>query len=168
MHIGLIIEKLMFEKKVKKIDLYHHLDISKNTLNDYLIGKTSMTVESLEKIAKFLNVPVCYFFDEQLSNDSSINANNGSLAIGHNSSAKNISLSDCQKELEHLKQLIEEKDKQLKDKEEIIKGLNTIINTISRQSESGNLTQEKIQDIAKEIVIKALKENPVAAKYKFD
>jgi transcriptional regulator with XRE-family HTH domain len=73
-----------------------------------LIKKGSTNTSTLEKIAQELDVPVGYFFDDTPNN---ITANHGSVALGNHSVAGNISLSDCQKELEHLKQLLEEKER---------------------------------------------------------
>jgi DNA-binding Xre family transcriptional regulator len=73
-----------------------------------LIKNGSTNTSTLEKIAQALDVPVGYFFDDTPNN---ITANHGSVALGNHSVAGNISLSDCQKELEHLKQLLEEKER---------------------------------------------------------
>jgi transcriptional regulator with XRE-family HTH domain len=74
----------------------------------HLVKKGSTNTSTLEKIAQELDVPVGYFFDDTPNN---ITANHGSVALGNHSVAGNISLSDCQKELEHLKQLLEEKER---------------------------------------------------------
>jgi hypothetical protein len=85
--------------------------VARNTLDDYLYEKTCMATDTLEKLARFFKVPVSYFFDENSSPNNYINANNHSVALGNNSVTGDISLSNCQKELEHLKQLLEEKER---------------------------------------------------------
>jgi transcriptional regulator with XRE-family HTH domain len=106
MHIGLIVDKLRHERKVKKITLYNHLGITKNTLNDYLTEKTNMTFETVQKIADFFKVPISYFFED------SPNGNITQTGKGNTASIYgNISLSDCQKEVEHLRALLEEKER---------------------------------------------------------
>jgi transcriptional regulator with XRE-family HTH domain len=107
MYIGLIIENLMSERKVKKINLYNYLGIAKNTLNDYLTGRTSMTVEMVQKIADFFKVPISYFFEDTPKGNITPKGGEGSaMAVyGH------ASTGDTQKEVEHLKQLLEEKER---------------------------------------------------------
>jgi transcriptional regulator with XRE-family HTH domain len=73
-----------------------------------IIKNGSTNTTTLEKIAQVLDVPVGTFFDDTPNN---ITANHGSVALGNHSVAGNISLSDCQKELEHLKQLLKEKER---------------------------------------------------------
>jgi transcriptional regulator with XRE-family HTH domain len=112
MSIGLNITKLMEEKNVRKIDLSRYLKVARNTLNDYLEERTFMTTDTLEKLAKFFNVSVGYFFNEENTSPcASINASNHSVALGNHSVAGNISLIDCQKELEHLRKILEEKER---------------------------------------------------------
>ncbi|MDR1554199.1 MAG: helix-turn-helix transcriptional regulator [Prevotellaceae bacterium] len=106
------INKLIFERKVKKKDFYTYLGISKQTLEDYLNEKTSMTVSTLKKVAEYFNVPVSYFFDDE--NKSQNNTGVGHIVSGFGSSAQgDITLSQFQQEVDMLKERI-------KDKEEII------------------------------------------------
>jgi len=114
MYIGLIIEQLLSERKVKKISLYNHLGIAKNTLNDYLVGKTSMTVETLQKIADFFNVPIYFFFDDKHLSSSISQTGNGNVIGDRNQ----VTISDCEsrlksadKEIEHLQELVKEKER---------------------------------------------------------
>ena len=107
MSISLKINDLIFKQKVKKKDFYAYLGISKQTLEDYLNEKTSMTVATLEKVATYFKVPIGYFLE-----DGAVNINNGIGLVGSNNSG-NITLSQQQREVEMLRQ-------QLQDKNEII------------------------------------------------
>jgi transcriptional regulator with XRE-family HTH domain len=112
MGIGLNISKLMNERNVRKSELSRGLDVARNTLDDYLEERTFMKTDTLEKLAKFFNVSVGYFFNEENASPcASINANNHSVALGNHSVTGNISLIDCQKELEHLREILEEKER---------------------------------------------------------
>jgi transcriptional regulator with XRE-family HTH domain len=103
MSISLKLSKIIFEKKVKKKDLYTYLGISKQTLDDYLSEKTSMTVATLEKIASYFNVPVSYFFDEKEQSTATIKGNKNQVGNG------NIIIENQANEISHLKQLLSEK-----------------------------------------------------------
>ncbi|MDR0385496.1 MAG: helix-turn-helix domain-containing protein [Prevotellaceae bacterium] len=64
MAVGFKMSKLIEDRDVRKIELSKHLGVARNTLDDYLSEKTYMTSDKIEKVAKFFNVPVGYFFDE--------------------------------------------------------------------------------------------------------
>lgn len=108
MFIGERINKLLEERKITKVNLYTSVGISGPGL-DKMIAGANVRVGSLEKIADFFNVSMDYFFDREIDNSS--------ISIGHhvngmgNSVSGDITLSDCQKELAHLKQLLEEKER---------------------------------------------------------
>lgn len=63
----------------------------------------------LEKIANIFDVPIGYFFDKD--------AGNSNINIGHqvkgngNKVSGDITLSECQKEIAHLKELLAEKER---------------------------------------------------------
>ena len=108
MFIGERINKLLEERKITKVNLYTSIGISGPGL-DKIIAGANVRVGNLEKIADFFKVSMDYFFDRE--------ADNSSINIGHhvNGSGNNVSgditLSECQKELVHLKQLLEEKER---------------------------------------------------------
>jgi transcriptional regulator with XRE-family HTH domain len=105
MSISLKLSRIIFEKKSKKKDLYTYLGISKQTLEDYLSEKTSMTVATLEKIASYFNVPIGYFFDEKEPTATSIKGNKNQVGNG------NIIIETQANEIEHLKKLLSEKER---------------------------------------------------------
>lgn len=108
MFIGERINKLLEERKITKVNLYTSVGISGPGL-DKMIAGANVRVGSLEKIADFFNVSMDYFFDREIDN-SSINIGHHVNGMG-NSVSGDITLSDCQKELAHLKQLLEEKER---------------------------------------------------------
>lgn len=105
MGIGLILSRLIEDKNVKKTQLAKHLDVARNTLDDYLSERTYMTTEKLEKVANFFKLPISYFFEDTNGNITQTGKGNTASIYG------NISLSDCQKENEHLRALLEEKER---------------------------------------------------------
>lgn len=84
-----------------------------------LKNPTSIKIESL---ANILHCSIDEFFDREIETGTSI-------SIGHqvkgngNKVSGDISLSECQKELEHIKALLEEKDKIINEKERLIQVL---------------------------------------------
>ncbi|MDR0571649.1 MAG: helix-turn-helix domain-containing protein [Rickettsiales bacterium] len=105
MTISLKISELIFKKKTKKKDLYTYLGISKQTLEDYLSEKTSMTVVTLRKIATYFNVPISYFFDENKQSEMNIKGNKNQVGNG------NVIIEAQANEIEHLKRLLSEKER---------------------------------------------------------
>ena len=128
---GYIIKQLLEERKITKKRLFEYLNTSASGL-DTIINKGNPTASTLEKIADFFNVSVDTFFERNIENIPS------NINIGHNITGLvnhvtgDITLSECQKELEHLKTLLQEKDKmihekdkQLEEKERLIQILMT-------------------------------------------
>jgi len=90
----------------------------------YIFNSNSTNIETLIKISDYFNVPVGYFFDQSSNSDLTkqeiINngINNGNFQIGNNNRSI-IKLNECQKEVEHLRLLIKEKEKVIKLYEEL-------------------------------------------------
>ena len=108
MFIGERINNLLEERKITKVNLYTSIGMSGPGL-DKIIAGANVRVGSLEKIANFFNVSMDYFFDREIDTTS--------IRIGHhvngtgNNVSGDITLSECQKELAHLQQLLEEKER---------------------------------------------------------
>jgi transcriptional regulator with XRE-family HTH domain len=83
--------------------------MTRQTLSAILRG-TDTLVSRIEKLAKVLDVPVGYFFDETSADG-----------------AKRAVPSELEVEVEHLKDLIEQKDKLLEEKERLIQILMKLI-----------------------------------------
>ena len=108
MFVGERINNLLEERGITKVKLYTTLGISAPGL-DKMIAGANVRVGSLEKIADFFKVSMDYFFDRDVDN-TSINIGHHVKGNGNNVSG-DIALSECQKELSHLKQLLEEKER---------------------------------------------------------
>ncbi len=64
MELGQVVRQLMEEQNVKKTELANYLGIARNTLDDYLSGKTFMTSEKIEKVSIYFKKPISYLFGE--------------------------------------------------------------------------------------------------------
>lgn len=115
---GLIINKLLEERKITKVTLYTHIGISKKGLDDIINGIHIPKVTYIEAIANFFKIPIDYLFDRDI--------NSPGVNIGHqvkgngNKVSGDITLSECQKELAHLYTLLEDKERIISEKERTI------------------------------------------------
>jgi hypothetical protein len=114
MRIGIILSKLIGERKVKKTELAKFLNVARNTLDDYLSENTYMTTDTLELVADFFKVPVSYFFDE---NSDKIVQSGKNNQVGK----VNVINEDAAQRIEFLERLLEEKERILEEKERTIK-----------------------------------------------
>ena len=115
---GLKIHKLLEERGLTKVSLFTHIGISKKGLDDIINGVHAPKVTYVEALADFFKVSIDFFFDRDI-NSSGINIGHQVKGNGNKVSG-NITLSECQKELEHMKALLEEKDKIITEKERTI------------------------------------------------
>ena len=105
---GLKINKLLEEKGVTKVSLFTSIGISKKGLDDIINGTHVPKVSYIEAIADFFFFFIDYFFDR----DVDLGVNIGHQIKGNgNKVSGNITLSECQKEIEHLKELLKEKER---------------------------------------------------------
>lgn len=111
------LRKLMNENRVKKVTFYQSLGISKTQLDNILNGKSLPGSDKLEMMANYFNVPIDYFFDRD-SERSILNI--GNTVSGNENNIGNYSMSECQKEVEHLKAILEEKEAVIAEKERTI------------------------------------------------
>lgn len=116
---GLIIEELLKERKILKKDMQRMCSMSPSVL-DNIISKGNPTAASLEKIADFFDLPIDYFFKRNFFPTNPIGNISG---VGHKiqNGQNNIMLENQEKEIEHLKTLIVEKEQMIKEKEQMIK-----------------------------------------------
>jgi len=64
------IKELLKERKITQKDLADGINMSRSNMNYILMEKQDLKIEVLEKIAKFLNVDVKYFFDDSEINQT--------------------------------------------------------------------------------------------------
>lgn len=58
-----LIEKLLLDRKISKMDFYAQIGMSSTGFNQSL-ENNSMKVSTLQKIAEVLGIPISYFFPE--------------------------------------------------------------------------------------------------------
>lgn len=100
--------ELIESNKLTKKGFCDKVDISEQTLSNVLKG-SDIGSKKLERIAIFFGVSMDYFFENEISSTHpsvghSINGN-GNKVSG------NIKLNECQREIEHLKELLNEKER---------------------------------------------------------
>jgi len=99
--------QLIDERRIVKTKLCEELDISVMTLNNFLNKGSEIGSSKLERIADKFQVPIDYFYDREVEIDEKWH-------IGHNVNGNgnkvsgDISISEYQKEIEHLTQLLHE------------------------------------------------------------
>ena len=99
---GHIINELIDERRVKKVDLYTYAGITKSTLDNIIKGINDPKCTTIEKIADFFKMPIDFFFNLNIGHQVKGNGNNVS---------GDITLSEYQKEIAHLKELLAEKER---------------------------------------------------------
>lgn len=117
-HFGTQLDILFREKKIVQKKFAEKIGVTEVTVSKWK-SLRSIDAETLERIAQILNVPVEYFFDD-VKYQKVVSANHGSAAsINGNAVVRNVNRdkdNDCDKnkEIEHLKQLLEEKERTIK------------------------------------------------------
>lgn len=98
-------------------DFCEQSQITNQTLRE-MIKRNSTKTDILERIANVLNVPVGYFFNEY--SGIVVNGKNNQV---HSGQGNQIMLSPEQREIEHLREIIKEKNNLLEEKERLIQML---------------------------------------------
>lgn len=104
---GQKIIQLLEQRQITKKRLFEHMRTSASGL-DSIIKKCNPTAEKIEQIADFFELPIDYFFDREDYSNSNIGHHvngNGNKVSG------DITLSECQKENQHLRELLAEKER---------------------------------------------------------
>ncbi len=114
---GQKINKLIEERHITKKSLFEYMGTSASGL-DSIIKNCNPTAEKIEQIADFFQLPIDYFFDR--NNPGNITSIGHQITGDGNRVTGDIGLSECKKEIEHLRQLLEEKEKAIADKERTI------------------------------------------------
>ena len=126
MGIGQIIKMLMKRDKLSAPVLAKKLGKSDQTVRD-MLGKDDIHTSVLRDLAVIFNVPISIFFeDKETINSISINGNNNALAgIGNGKTrikqSNNASSEEAKdQEIIHLKNLLDEKERLIGEKERLI------------------------------------------------
>lgn len=118
------LKKILKTRKITQKELAEKIGVSVTTIND-LLKREDLKVSMLEKIAKVLQVPVSYFFDEecnsgQQTNGNGIHTNGSNNKISVQSAKKDETIKHLQEKLELKENHLEEMRQRILDKEEII------------------------------------------------
>lgn len=115
------IKKLIVQKGITKVVLRKYINVSPPTLDDVIKGKTSGSIATVEKIADYFKLPIDYFFDREVEIVADEDSKIGHRISGNgNSVSGDITLAECTRELEYLRDLIAEKDRIITEKERTI------------------------------------------------
>lgn len=107
---GHIINELIEQKKAKKVDIYNYAEITKATLDNIIKGTSIPNCNTLEKIADFFGVSMDTFFIRDNLPVKSI-GNNVTINGNLNNVSSDILLNESKREVEHLKELLAEKER---------------------------------------------------------
>ena len=119
MYNGQKINELIGKSGLKKTEFLAQLNMQYKSLQTIIEGNP--TVKSLERIADFFKVPMDYFFDR--NNPGNITSIGHQITGDGNRVTGDIGLSECHKEIEHLRQLLAAKEETIETQRELIKSL---------------------------------------------
>lgn len=108
-HIGCEADRIIREKRLKKRDIASLMGITDVYLSQ-IFKKESIDASLLEKLSQAIRVPISYWFDETNSINQSIVNSDGSAVSVYGNATAGI-MADKDKEIEHLKQLLSEKER---------------------------------------------------------
>lgn len=106
---GLKLKRLIELSNMTQKDFCLQSGISEQSLYGYFESKGNPTSKALEKMANILQCSIDDFFDREVTGPI-LNFGHQVKGDGNNVSG-DISLSDCQKEIAHLKELLAEKER---------------------------------------------------------
>ncbi len=107
------LDKLMQARKLTQKDVANIINVSQNAISN-IIKRGDLKVSQLNKIAKYFNVPVSYFFEESGTGGNIVQTANGN----GNGNNQNIAL---QNQCSELQQKVNELNEQvIKCQEELI------------------------------------------------
>ena len=114
------IKKLVKIKKLTYKEFANEIGVTEQTVHNWFQNRTKISIDQLEKIASYFEVPVSYFFDESGSNINSV-VNNGNISnnkiVGSNIQ---ITLAKKENEIELLKAKLESCQNENKTLRELI------------------------------------------------
>lgn len=125
MYNGLIINKLLEDRRLKKTELIDYLGYKREGGNSSLhqIMNGNPTVKNLEPIADFFQVSMDVFFERKVPiNPVASIVNGNGNAIG-NGNTITISENEYKLKIENLERLLDEKDKRIETLETLVEVL---------------------------------------------
>lgn len=107
-HFGNQLDELFKKKRIVQKDFAEKMGVTTVTVTKWK-SQESIDAAKLEAISNVLNVPISYWFDLKDSYNSIINGDMSAASVFGNATVG--SLIDKDKEIVHLKQLLEEKER---------------------------------------------------------
>lgn len=107
-HFGNQLDEILKKKRIKQKDFAEQIGITAVTMTKWK-SLGSIDAAKLENISKVLNVPITCWFDEIQSNQTIVTGNGNAATVFGNATVSQ--LADKDKEIEHLKQLLKEKER---------------------------------------------------------
>lgn len=119
---GALLKQKLLEIDSSLAEVARKLNVSQQSLNQTL-NAADIKTGFIENIAKIYCRPISFFFEERSAVDVSINANSGSAAslMGNASISHDCNETALKKEIEYLNREIEHYKARLEEKERIIK-----------------------------------------------
>ena len=125
MYNGLIINRLLEDRRLKKVELIDYLEYPREAGNSSLkqIITGNPTVKKLEPIADFFQVSMDVFFERKVSFSPSTSIVNGNVNAIGNGNTITISENEYKLKIENLEKLLDEKDKRIETLETLVEVL---------------------------------------------
>ena len=121
MYNGQIINFLLENRCIKKKDLIISIKGTNSTMESIINGNP--TVKTLEKVANFFDISMDLFFDRTFSSSNIVGnlpSSGNNIQNGYKGHV-NATQINTEKEIEHLKSLLIEKEQMINEKEQMIK-----------------------------------------------
>lgn len=108
-HFGNQLDELFRKKRILQKDFANKMGVTAVTISKWK-SQESIDAAKLEVISKVLNIPISYWFDDECQLNQSIVHGDGSAASIYGNATAGM-IADKDKEIEHLKLLLEEKER---------------------------------------------------------
>lgn len=109
-HFGNQLDELFRKKRIVQKDFADKMGVTAVTITKWK-SQESIDAAKLEAISKVLNIPISYWFDDESNFNQSIVNGNGSAASVYGNATSGHIIDDKDKEIDHLKVLLEEKER---------------------------------------------------------
>lgn len=108
-HFGNQLDELFRKKRIIQKDFADKMGVTAVTVTKWK-SQESIDAAKLEVISKVLNIPITYWFDDNTQLNQSIVNGDGSAASVYGNATAGV-IADKDKEIEHLQQLLKEKER---------------------------------------------------------
>ena len=108
-HFGNQLDELFRKKRITQKDFADRMGVTAVTITKWK-SQESIDAAKLEAISKILNIPISYWFDDENCQLNQSVVGDGSAASIYGNATAGV-IADKDKEIEHLKQLLKEKER---------------------------------------------------------